>query len=185
MDCSPQGSSVHGIFQARICEWVALFFSRGSSWPRRHTVSPGLADGFFTSAPPGKPNKTLTLFLFTSSFISLGKFLEFYLRQSYGLMHIYFVILNEILFHYSSTSCWYVQKLSNLYIYFVSISPWEVLNMNSLSNFNYSLVDALICSDSSWLCTCFGSCTGFLSFRSFLEYLLLALRFLGKWTHFQ
>ena len=64
-------------------------------------------------------------------------------------MHIYFVILNEILFHYSSTSCWYVQKLSNLYIYFVSISPWELLNMNSLSNFNYSLVDALICSDSS------------------------------------
>ena len=66
------------------------------------------------------------LFLFTSSFISLGKVLEFYLRQSYGLMHIYFVILNKILFHYSSTSCWYVQKLSDLYIYFVTISPWEL-----------------------------------------------------------
>ena len=97
----------------------------------------------------------------------------------------YFVILNEILFHYSSTSCWYVQKLSDLYIYFVSISPWELLNMNSLSNFNYSLVDAFICLESSWLCTCFGSCTGFLSFRSFLEYLPRALRLLGKWTHFQ
>ena len=33
MDCSPPGSSVHGILQARILEWVAMSFSRGSSWP--------------------------------------------------------------------------------------------------------------------------------------------------------
>ena len=31
MDCSPPGSSVHGILQARIQEWVAISFSRGSS----------------------------------------------------------------------------------------------------------------------------------------------------------
>ena len=31
MDCSPPGSPVHGIFDARILEWVAIFFSRGSS----------------------------------------------------------------------------------------------------------------------------------------------------------
>ena len=34
MDQSPLGSSVHGIFQARILAWVAISFSRGSSWPR-------------------------------------------------------------------------------------------------------------------------------------------------------
>ena len=34
MDCSLPGSSVHGIFQARILEWVAISFSRGSSRPR-------------------------------------------------------------------------------------------------------------------------------------------------------
>ena len=34
MDCSPPGSSVHGIFQARILEWVAISFSRGFSQPR-------------------------------------------------------------------------------------------------------------------------------------------------------
>ena len=33
-DCSPPGSSVHGIFQVKILEWVAISFSRGSSWPR-------------------------------------------------------------------------------------------------------------------------------------------------------
>ena len=34
MDCSPSGSSVHGILQARILEWVAISFSRGSSQHR-------------------------------------------------------------------------------------------------------------------------------------------------------
>ena len=34
MDCSPPGSSVHGILQAKILEWVAIFFSRGSSQRR-------------------------------------------------------------------------------------------------------------------------------------------------------
>ena len=37
MDCSPPGSSVHGILQARILEWVAISFSKGSSWPRDWT----------------------------------------------------------------------------------------------------------------------------------------------------
>ena len=37
MDWSPPGSSVHGIFQARILEWVAIPFSRGSSQPRDQT----------------------------------------------------------------------------------------------------------------------------------------------------
>ena len=34
MDCSPPGSSVHGVFQASILEWAAISSSRGSSWPR-------------------------------------------------------------------------------------------------------------------------------------------------------
>ena len=37
MDYSPLGSSVHGIFQARILEWVDIFISRGSSWQRDWT----------------------------------------------------------------------------------------------------------------------------------------------------
>ena len=41
MDCSPPGSSVHGILQARILEWVATLFSRGSSWPDWTQVSCG------------------------------------------------------------------------------------------------------------------------------------------------
>ena len=44
MDCSPPGSSVHGILQARILEWVAIPFSRGSSWPRNWTLVSYIAD---------------------------------------------------------------------------------------------------------------------------------------------
>ena len=42
MECNPPGSSVHGIFQARILEWVAISFSRRSSWPRVKPTSPYL-----------------------------------------------------------------------------------------------------------------------------------------------
>ena len=44
VDCSLPGSSVYGIFQAGILEWVAISFSRGSSQPR----------WIFTTEPPGK-----------------------------------------------------------------------------------------------------------------------------------
>ena len=48
MDYSPLGSSVHRILQARILEWVAISFSRGSSQPRDRTRFSFIAGGFFT-----------------------------------------------------------------------------------------------------------------------------------------
>ena len=48
MDCSPPGSSVHRILQARILEWVAIPFSRGSSQPRDRTQVSCIAGRFFT-----------------------------------------------------------------------------------------------------------------------------------------
>ena len=48
IDYSPPGSSVHGILQARILEWVAISFSRGSSWPRDWTQLSFIAGRFFT-----------------------------------------------------------------------------------------------------------------------------------------
>ena len=49
--CSPSGSSVHGILQARLLEWAALPFSRGPSQPRNRTLVSCIADGFFTTEP--------------------------------------------------------------------------------------------------------------------------------------
>ena len=48
MDCTPPGSSVHGILQARILEWVTIPFSRGSSRPRDQTWVSHAAGKFFT-----------------------------------------------------------------------------------------------------------------------------------------
>ena len=48
MDCSPQGSSVHEILQARILEWVAIPFFRGSSGPRDWTQVSCVAGKLFT-----------------------------------------------------------------------------------------------------------------------------------------
>ena len=53
-DYSPPGSSVHWLFQARILEWVAFSFSRGSSQPRDQTGSPALQADALPSEPPGK-----------------------------------------------------------------------------------------------------------------------------------
>ena len=49
MDCSPPGSSVHGILQARILEWVPISSSRGSSQPK-DLISPALTGGCFTAS---------------------------------------------------------------------------------------------------------------------------------------
>ena len=56
MDCSLPGSSVHGIFQARILAWVAISFSRGSSQPRDQIRSSALRADALPSETPGKPN---------------------------------------------------------------------------------------------------------------------------------
>ena len=49
MDCSLSGSSIHGIFQARVLEWIAISFSRGSSWPRNRTQVSHIADSYLTA----------------------------------------------------------------------------------------------------------------------------------------
>jgi len=55
MDCSLLDSSVHAVFQARVLEWVAISFSKGSSQPRDWTWSPALQEDALPSEPPGKP----------------------------------------------------------------------------------------------------------------------------------
>ena len=57
-DCSPSDTSVHGILQARILEWVAMPSSRESSQPRDRIQScvSHIAGGFFTAEPRGKPS---------------------------------------------------------------------------------------------------------------------------------
>ena len=61
-DCSPPGSPVHGILQARILECVAIPFSGESSWPGIKPVSPALQADSLLSETPGKPNYILAVY---------------------------------------------------------------------------------------------------------------------------
>ena len=49
MDCSLPGSCVHGVLQARILQWVAIHFSRGSSQPRVQTQVSRIAGRLLTT----------------------------------------------------------------------------------------------------------------------------------------
>ena len=74
--CSPPGFSVHGISQARILEWVAISFSRGSSQPRARTcisTYPALAGGFFTVRKPPICIRQLYFSYFSIDFTGLVK----------------------------------------------------------------------------------------------------------------
>ena len=61
--CDPMDYSVHGILQARILEWEAIPFSRGSSQPRDRSQVSCTAGGFFARWATGKPSwgKALTM----------------------------------------------------------------------------------------------------------------------------
>ena len=62
MDCNPPGSSVHRIFLARTLGWVAIFFSKGPSWPKDWTCISHIlcaAGRFFTIEPPGRASQVV------------------------------------------------------------------------------------------------------------------------------
>jgi len=87
MDCRPLGSSVHGIFQARIWEQVAISCFRGSSQPRDRTcvslASSALAGGFFITEPPGKPH---CQGYWSVIFFSCGVLVRFWYQCNAGLV---------------------------------------------------------------------------------------------------
>ena len=60
MDYSLPGSSVHGNFQARILEWFAISFFRGSSWPRDPTGVSCTAGIFYRLSYQGSPNRKIS-----------------------------------------------------------------------------------------------------------------------------
>ena len=53
--CDPMDYTIQVILQARILEWVAFPFSKGSSQPRDQTQVPCIAGEFLPAEPPGKP----------------------------------------------------------------------------------------------------------------------------------
>ena len=103
MDCSPPGSSVREILQARILEWVAMPSSRGSFWPRDWTrvscliMSLALASRFFTTTATweaqihllGGTIQLTTLVSILNQFSSSSLLLLFYIRNAGGCLGLF------------------------------------------------------------------------------------------------
>ena len=102
MDCT-----VPGILQARILEWVAFPFSRGSSQPRDWTQVFRVVGGFFSAEPQGKPKNTAvgSLSLIQWIFPTQG--------SNWGLLHC-----RQILYQLRHQG---IPRRSSLFIYFFTI----------------------------------------------------------------
>ena len=88
VDCSPSGSSVHGILQARIPEWVAKTSSRGSSQLGIKPGSPALQADSLPSEPPRKPSHLMPGTILSTSTILIALILPTSLwNRSYYYPH--------------------------------------------------------------------------------------------------
>ena len=81
MDCSPPGSSVHGILQAGVLERVAMPSSRGSCWPWDHTWLSHIADKLFTVWATREAH-------FVLSIVDLQRCVNFYCTESVSVIYI-------------------------------------------------------------------------------------------------
>ena len=86
MDCSPPGSSVHGLLQARILEWVTISYSRGSSQPRDRTY---VSCGSCTSRwiVYHLSHVLLTKYKFLSTLISLAAITKYHRLGGFSSRH--------------------------------------------------------------------------------------------------
>ena len=112
---TPPGSTVHGIIQARVLEWVAIHFSRGASWPRDRTRVSCIAGRFFNVRATNKgrflSSDGLGLLLDEWPFILISRHLNLSISQNPGGSH----------FQFSLLSCTFIQFLVLGYAYFIFI----------------------------------------------------------------
>ena len=90
--CDPMDYTVHGILQARILEWIAFPFSRGSSQPRDQTQVSHMADGFLTSWATRETMNILLLTNFIASFVISN--LLFHLIEEYWVSAMCLTVLS-------------------------------------------------------------------------------------------
>ena len=120
MDCSPPGSSVHGILQARILERVTMPSSRGSSQPRDWTMVSWIAGGFLLSEPPGKCDVWRDLLRLVMSDLWIRVILRWYYLPNSRIFRYIGITVQNIL-------CWPVlpNPLSLEYIFWILPFLWD------------------------------------------------------------
>ena len=116
MDCNLQASSIHGIVQARILEWFALSFYRGSSWPRDQTPVCCIAGRYLPSELPWKPHiyvythtHTHTMYMYICTYMHIHVCICVYTHVYVTCVHMYIYI------------CVYMYVCTYMYMYNVYI----------------------------------------------------------------
>ena len=130
MDCSPSGSSVHGVLQVRILEWVAISFSRGSSQLRDRTQVSRISGRLFT-------NWT------TREALKINK--QKKLKQSQGII----IMTSQVLLWRSS---W--RRRETPFLVWQELSQWEMVivhPMKSLYSWNFCSSSGLYHRHSTFL----------------------------------
>ena len=110
--CDPMDYTVHGILQARMLEWVASPFSRGSSQPRDWPRSPALQVHSLPAEPQGKPKNTGV------SILSLLQWIFMTQESNWGLLHC-----RRILYQ---LSYWGSPNRSLLMIYILTLKAYHI-----------------------------------------------------------
>ena len=102
MDCNLSGCSVHGIFQARVLEWIAISFSRGSSRPRNRTWVSCIAGRHFTIWATRETNVLWIICYFCRTKTSVT---DQAMRITYKHTHTHTYIYIHIFSHTPSPDC--------------------------------------------------------------------------------
>ena len=113
MDCSLPGSSIHGILQGRILEWVAISLFRGSSRPRNGTSLSCTAGGIFTN------------WAIREALLKPFSSLDHWLRLLLFLMQAFKIISTS---RHASHEFWHA-----VFFYYHSVKIFSNLSFNSLT----------------------------------------------------
>ena len=133
MDCRPPGSFIHGIFQARILEWVVMPFFRGSFQSRDRTCFSCIAGKFFTTEPPGNPQLSCYIKKSNGLSCSLNRFFYPCMILQHATGHLEYIFSLSYA-HFQMLKAFYYIKKSHLVI-LPLISSHKSLSTRKLSKF--------------------------------------------------
>ena len=111
MDCSPPGSSVYGILQIRMLEWVAILFSRGSSWPRGWAQVSSIAGRFLTIWATREAPLTFLALCFQKRMQSDHMLYSLYPLLLVFKFNIFWIICYVIKYYFWTIFCWLLKIL--------------------------------------------------------------------------
>ena len=147
MDCSLPGSSVHGIFQARILEWVVISCSRGSSWPWVGNCISCIAGKFFTDWTTRKALHIRIFPLVWTSFIHvfvhslINKYPAPFMPLLWGAFQVPSLVWSSPCFgpqESASSAFFFFSLLSFFFFSFIFIS-WRLITLQYCSGVCHTL----------------------------------------------